>query len=84
MRHAGAGAVRQHIASACVGRRLQQTGDAMGVLNDDGDGLRGGGSHFRRLLAGGVLWSSLPEAKGMRDYLSTPGRVSISTSADRP
>ena len=71
MRHAGAGAVRQHIARMCVGRRLQQTGDAMDILNYDGDGLRDGGSHFRRLLAGGVPWLSLPEAKGMRDYLSS-------------
>ena len=39
VRHAGAGAMRQHIAGARVLRRLQQAGDARGVVDGDGDGL---------------------------------------------
>jgi len=42
MRHARARAVREHIAGARAGRRLQQAGDALDVIEIYGDGLRAG------------------------------------------
>ena len=39
MIHARSGAMRQHIASAGAGRRLQQAGNAKAVFTGNGDGL---------------------------------------------
>ena len=48
MRHAGAGAVREHVTSARLRRRKQQAGDALRLADCDGDGFWFGRSHRSR------------------------------------
>jgi hypothetical protein len=49
MRHTSARAVRQHIAGASPGWHLQQTRDALRIVDPDDDGLQEVGLHIDSL-----------------------------------
>ena len=82
MRHAGAGAMRQHVAGARIRRRLEQGGDADRAIGDD-EGCCSRGGHVANVAQPGceleVVFTALvrPPCRLFRQERNATGQLSL-------